>query len=100
MTPDEIRDLARLAHLHLEPAEIEAMRAELADILGHLELLSEVEMEGDPEPLEEHDAPLREDGGTPEPMARRPIDAAPERDDGYFLVPSVRVGEPGTGEEQ
>jgi aspartyl-tRNA(Asn)/glutamyl-tRNA(Gln) amidotransferase subunit C len=89
MTPDEIRGLARLAHLHLEDAEVEAMRLELEGILGHLELLSEVETDEEPEPVVEHDAPLREDGGVPEEMSRRPIDAAPERRDGYVLVPPV-----------
>jgi aspartyl/glutamyl-tRNA(Asn/Gln) amidotransferase C subunit len=97
MTPDEIRRLARLAHLHLEPDEVEAMQSDLEGIVRHLDLLSEVDVDGEPEPRVEHDAPLREDGGAPEPMSRRPIDAAPERKDGYVLVPQVPAADAGRG---
>jgi len=47
---DDVRHVARLARLHLEPDEAEHMTAELAKILDHIDKLAELDL-SDVEPM-------------------------------------------------
>jgi aspartyl-tRNA(Asn)/glutamyl-tRNA(Gln) amidotransferase subunit C len=42
----DVRYVARLARLHLEPPEAERMTGELAKILGHIAKISEIDLAG------------------------------------------------------
>lgn len=44
LTIEEVRHVARLARLRLSPEELEKMRAELSRILGHIDMLKEVDV--------------------------------------------------------
>lgn len=43
ITDDDVRYVARLARLRLEPGEVERMTSELARILGHIDKMSELD---------------------------------------------------------
>jgi len=43
ITDDDVRYVARLARLRLEPGEAERMTGELAKILGHIDKMSELD---------------------------------------------------------
>jgi aspartyl-tRNA(Asn)/glutamyl-tRNA(Gln) amidotransferase subunit C len=46
ITVDEAQKIARLAHLHLAPDELERLARDLASILGHVRQLEEVDVTG------------------------------------------------------
>lgn len=46
ISKDDVRHVARLARLRLEPAETDRMTAELAKILEHIDKLSELDLSG------------------------------------------------------
>jgi aspartyl-tRNA(Asn)/glutamyl-tRNA(Gln) amidotransferase subunit C len=46
ITEADVRYVARLARLHLEPPEAERMTGELAKILGHIAKISEIDLAG------------------------------------------------------
>lgn len=86
-----IRRIATLARIHVEDAELPALAAELNGILGWIEQLNEVDVEGI-EPLtgaQQMALKLREDvvtdGGDPDKILAN----APERAGNYFVVPKV-----------
>lgn len=86
-----VRRIAVLARLGLEEAEAERLREELNAILGWIEQLHEVDIEG-VEPLTgaaqmalKMRADVVDDGGYPEKVLAN----APERIGAYFAVPKV-----------
>ena len=86
-----IRRIATLARIRVEDAELPALQAELNDILGWIEQLNEVNVEGI-EPLTgaaQMALKMREDvvtdGGYPEKILAN----APERAGDFFVVPKV-----------
>lgn len=86
-TPD-VRKVADLARLELTESEAVLFAAQIADVLGYVEQLSEVDVTGvEPlmQPLELETA-LRDDvarAGTPV------VDCAPEALDGAYQVPQI-----------
>lgn len=96
--PEEVREIAMLARLRLDDAEVARMAQELDAILGYIDTVKNLDT-GDAEPMTHAVAfacPLRED--TPgEPL---PVDAAlanaPAREGGFFQVPRIIAG-PGEG---
>ena len=46
ISKDDVRHVARLARVRLEPAETDRMTAELAKILEHIDKLSELDLSG------------------------------------------------------
>lgn len=95
VTIDDVRHIAALARLGLSEERARTLVAELNTILGHMDVLSQIDTAG----LEEITAtnaaaaPLREDVGPPIPLARG-IDAfAPKFQDGFFLVPRLSTHE-------
>ncbi len=86
-----VRRIATLARIRVEDAELPALAAELNGILGWIEQLNEVNVDG-VEPLTgaaQMALKMREDvvtdGGYPEKLLAN----APERADDFYIVPKV-----------
>jgi len=91
LEPATVRRIAKLARIRVEEAEIPGLAAELNGILGYVEQLNEVNVEG-VEPLSggaQMAMRLREDlvtdGGIPEKILAN----APDRAGDFFAVPKV-----------
>lgn len=95
VSADDLRNVAELARLQLDPARIPALVAELNTILSHVDALSKVKTEGAQEAVGVGDGgmPLREDKGPPIPLARDLAAFAPDMRDGFFLVPRLATHE-------
>ncbi len=89
----QVLHVARLARLQLAPEDVQPMADELSSILGHIEQMSSLDLEG-VEPTT-HVVPvegvLRED--VPEPPLDREVALAqaPRRTETGFLVPSPQA---------
>ncbi len=95
VSEDDVRHVAELARLALEPERVRLLAAELNSILSHMEVLAAVDTSGiDLHARDDDDGmPLRDDTGPQLPLAR-PRDAfAPESRDGFFLVPRLATHE-------
>ena len=86
-----VRRIATLARIHVDDAELPALQADLNGILGWIEQLNEVDVDGI-EPLtgaQQMALKMREDvvtdGGYPEKVLAN----APERAGDFFVVPKV-----------
>jgi len=91
LEPATIRRIATLARIHVDDSELAGLAAELNGILGWIEQLNEVDVDG-VEPLTgaaQMALKMREDvvtdGGYPE----RVLANAPERAGDFFVVPKV-----------
>lgn len=91
LDPATVRRIATLARIHVEDSEVPTLQAELNGILGWIEQLNEVNIDG-VEPLTgaaRMALKMREDvvtdGGYPDKV----LGNAPERADNYFTVPKV-----------
>ena len=89
VTAETVKKIARLSRLHVEEARLEPLAQELNGILGWIEQLNEVDVEG-VAPMTsavDVDAPLRKDeisdGGKRDDILQN----APKKDDGFFVVP-------------
>jgi aspartyl-tRNA(Asn)/glutamyl-tRNA(Gln) amidotransferase subunit C len=86
-----VKRVAHLARIRVADAEVEALRSELNAILGFVEQLSEVNIEGI-EPMTSV-LPMRmkkrEDRVTDGGKASEIVANAPTTEKGYFLVPKV-----------
>lgn len=90
VTDDDVRRVAELARLGLEPDRLQLLVGELNGILAHMDELRAVDTAGvDPSLLTPGlDAPLRPD--TPRSAAGVDIAAfAPQVANGFFLVPRL-----------
>jgi aspartyl-tRNA(Asn)/glutamyl-tRNA(Gln) amidotransferase subunit C len=92
--PEEVREIAALARLALDEAEVERMAHELDAILGYIDTVMKLDT-GDAEPMTHavpFDCPLRDDL----PGESLPVDEAlanaPRRDGGFFQVPRIIAG--------
>jgi aspartyl-tRNA(Asn)/glutamyl-tRNA(Gln) amidotransferase subunit C len=90
---EQVLHVARLARLQLEDDEVERMAGELSQILGHVERISELDLDG-VEPTShvvEVTSALRAD--EPRPCLDREVAlaAAPARTEDGFLVPSPQA---------
>ena len=87
----DVRHIAALARLGLEPERVPALVAELNGILAHMDVLSKVNtsvveaVEG----VGAGGMPLRADDVAPDALARPRESFAPETRDGFFLVPRL-----------
>jgi aspartyl-tRNA(Asn)/glutamyl-tRNA(Gln) amidotransferase subunit C len=90
---EQVLHVARLARLRLSDEEVETMAAELSNILGHIERISELDLEGVPATTHvvEVENALRAD--EPRPSLPRDVilEQAPATQDGGFLVPSPQA---------
>jgi aspartyl-tRNA(Asn)/glutamyl-tRNA(Gln) amidotransferase subunit C len=100
VTIDDVRHIAELARLGLDPERTRSLVAELNTILGHMEALSKVNTAG-VEPtagIGASGTPLRPDTGAPPRLVRAPQAFAPAMRDGFFLVPRLATHEAAEGE--
>jgi len=91
LTPKDVEEIAHLARLALDEAEVATYTRQLADILGYVEKLRELDTTGveattHAVPM---DCPLREDElGERLPTAEA-LAAAPAREGDFFAVPRI-----------
>ncbi len=91
LEPATIRRIATLARIHVEDAELATLAAELNGILGWIEQLHEVNVDGI-EPLtgaQQMALKMREDVVTDGGYPDRILANAPERAGDFFVVPKV-----------
>jgi aspartyl-tRNA(Asn)/glutamyl-tRNA(Gln) amidotransferase subunit C len=90
---DQVSRVARLSALRLSEDEVEQMRADLAEILNHVERISELDL-GEVEPTS-HVLPLtnvlRPDVPRPSTPREKMLARAPEPLEGAFRVPSTQA---------
>lgn len=90
MKPEDVRGIAELARLEVPDAELERTARELSAVLEFAATLRQLDLSGLEPTVFAPPAALREDL----PDSRRltgeqAIAAAPERDDGFFIVPPI-----------
>ena len=86
-----VRKVAKLARLREDESRLEPLAREISSILGWIEQLNEVDVEG-VEPMasaESAKLPLREDVVTEGGDASKVLANAPRTIDGFFVVPKV-----------
>ena len=89
--PQTALRVAHLARIRVAPEDAEALARDLSGILGWIEQLSEVDT-SNTEPMRsvmDIPATLRDDTVTDGGKAEAILANAPEREDGYFVVPRV-----------
>lgn len=89
----EVRRIAGLARLGVDDARIPELAAQLGSILGHMDVLQQVDVAaaGDAPPMA--GMPLRDDVGPGQALARTREAFAPRTYDGFFLVPRLATHE-------
>ncbi|MCB1783069.1 MAG: Asp-tRNA(Asn)/Glu-tRNA(Gln) amidotransferase subunit GatC [Alphaproteobacteria bacterium] len=88
---DTVRKVSKLAHIHMEDAELERMAPQLSGILHWIEQLEQVNTDN-VEPLAnvvDIALSLREDKVTDGGYTEKILANAPEETQGYFVVPKV-----------
>ena len=95
VTLDDVRHIAGLARLGLDPERAQAMAAQLNTILQHMEVLSRVDTRDVTVTIGGIEAglPLRPDHGPPVPLESAPEAFAPAARDGLLLVPRLSTHE-------
>ena len=86
-----VRKVAKLARIELEEAEVAPLAEELSAILGWVEQLDEVDVEG-VEPMTSvtgEKLPMRDDVVTDGGIRERVLANAPDAREGFFAVPKV-----------
>ena len=85
----DVRKIAKLSRIRVEEAEVAHLAGELNGILGWIEQLQEVDVEG-VEPMTSAvsmDAPMRADVVTDGGIRDEVLSNAPKEEDGFFVVP-------------
>ena len=91
ISPDEVREIALLARLHLTDEEVARMTGDLDAILGYVEALREVDTSA-VEPMTHavpFDCPVRPDEVGPALSVDEALKNAPRREASFFQVPRV-----------
>lgn len=90
---EQVLHVARLARLELSDDEVERMTGELSKILGHIETISELDLEGVPPTSHVVDVPsaLRPDEPRPSLPRDVALASAPDVAEGGFRVPSPQA---------
>ena len=95
---DDVRYVAELARLSVDEGRLDELVSELNGILGHMEVLSQVNTAGvehaNPGPVES--TPLRADSGGPLALESPREEFAPSMRDGFFIVPRLATHEDAT----
>ena len=87
----EVEKVAALARLELSAEEVEHLSEDLSSILSYIAKLEELDTT-EVEPTShvvEMKTPFRDDVVTNEPATDDALANAPEREEGYFVVPSI-----------
>ena len=91
VSKDDVRKVARLSRIAVPEDKLEGLAGELNGILGWIDQLNEVDVEG-VEPLTsvvETTLDLREDVVTDGDKQDQILANAPKSDDGFFVVPKA-----------
>lgn len=99
---EEVRQIAQLARLALGEAELEKLQREITAILGHIDVVRELDTAG-VLPMTHavpFDCPLRADEAQPSLAVDEALRNAPRREGNYFLVPRIVPGPGGSEEER
>ena len=88
---EEVKKVATLAHLRFSTEEMEIMRGGLAQILGHIDRLSELDTENVPPTSHAHKTEnvFREDETSDRFQKGNLLENAPASDQNYYSVPRV-----------
>nr|WP_321441163.1 Asp-tRNA(Asn)/Glu-tRNA(Gln) amidotransferase subunit GatC [uncultured Hyphomonas sp.] len=89
VTKDDVRKVARLSRIAVDEAHLEELAGELNGILGWIDQLNEVDIDG-VEPMTsvvETKLPMREDVVTDGDIPDQVLANAPRTEDGFFVVP-------------
>ena len=98
VTADDVRRIAALARVGLDPERLPSLVSELNRILDHMQVLGAVPVPGDMDESVAGDrAPLRADRVAQLPLARRREEFAPQVRDGFLLVPRLATHEDPAG---
>ena len=91
VSPEEVARIATLAKLELTAEEAREMSAQLSSILGHMDALGRVDVEGAPAVagVTDTSAPVRKDAVGADALARPASEVAPDWRDGFFVVPRL-----------
>ncbi len=91
LTTEEVEHVAKLARLRLAPEEIGKMRAQLSNILEHIDMLKEVDVTDVPPTAQVTELLniLREDETRPSLPREDVLANAPEQQDGMFRVRAI-----------
>ena len=92
LSPEEVRHVALLARLGLEPGDEDVYAEQLSGILQHIDRLQELNTEAIPPTAQvvEVAATLREDEPRPCLTQEEALANAPAPVDGFFRVPSIQ----------
>lgn len=91
VTKDDVKKVARLSRIAVDDARLETMAGELNGILGWIEQLNEVDVEG-VEPMTsvvDSVLAMRTDVVTDGDKADQVLANAPKTEDGFFVVPKA-----------
>ena len=90
---EQVLHVARLARLQLTDEEVERMAGELSKILGHIDTINELDLEGVPPTSHVVEVANAVRPDVPRPSWDREVmlGAAPERTEKGFLVPSPQA---------
>lgn len=96
LSKDTVRRVAELARLRLSDEQLEGYRGQLSDVLGHLDKLAELDVDGveplaHPLPLTNH---LESDHVEPSLPVEQLLHLAPAVEGSFLAVPKV-IGESG-----
>ena len=89
VTSEDVKKIARLSRLHVEAEQLQPLADDLNGILGWIEQLGEVDVDG-VEPMTsavDMSAPMRKDEITDGGKRDDVLKNAPKKDDGFFVVP-------------
>lgn len=89
VTKDDVRKAARLSRIAVPEERLESLASELSSIMGWIEQLNEVDVEGI-EPMTsvvEATLPMRDDVVTDGNIQDQVLANAPKSEDGFFVVP-------------
>ena len=89
VSAQDVKKIARLSRLHVEEDRLQPIAEDLNGILGWIEQLGEVDVEG-VEPMTsavDMAAPLRSDAVSDGGKRDEVLKNAPKSDDGFFVVP-------------
>jgi aspartyl-tRNA(Asn)/glutamyl-tRNA(Gln) amidotransferase subunit C len=90
VTEQDVRHVAALARLGLEPERVPTLVQELNGILRHMQALTKVGTKVEPvEGIGAGGMPLRADAGPAYALERAREEFAPSMRDGFFLVPRL-----------
>ena len=96
LSREQVRHVAMLARIGLEPGEEDFYAEQLSGILRHIDRMATLDTDSIPATAQvvEIDTILREDEPRPSLAQERAVENAPASRDGFFLVKAILEAEP------